>query len=144
MDDETLAICVFMSTHPDVLETVKGVTENDAVEAGASLEDLRRTLCIQAMQVQADEQNLPLDDLIHSLARPSEASVVDSESQGRTELEKYNRMRDFDASPEPTGVAKPKTGKGRAKREAQALQYCVQKHDATLLHHDFRLELKVP
>ena len=114
MDDETLAICVFMSTHPDVLETVKGVTENDAVEAGASLEDLRRTLCIQAMQVQADGQNLPLDDLIHSLARPSEASVVDSESQARTELEKYNRMRDFDASPEPTGMANPKTGKGRA------------------------------
>lgn len=81
MDDETLAICIFLSTHPVVLETVRYVTENDGVEAGASLEDLRRTLCIQAMQAQADEQNLPLNDLIRSLARPSEASGADSESR---------------------------------------------------------------
>jgi bifunctional non-homologous end joining protein LigD len=142
MDDETLAICVFVGTHPKVLETVRSLTENDAVEAGASLEDLRRMLCIQAMQAHADEQNLLLDDLVHALARPSEASEAESESNGQTGLEKYNRMRDFDASPEPTGVAKPKTGKGRAKRDAQALQYCVQKHDATRLHYDFRLELE--
>jgi bifunctional non-homologous end joining protein LigD len=50
-------------------------------------------------------------------------------------LEKYNRMRDFDASPEPSGNRK------QSKRKIQALQFCVQKHDATRLHYDFRLEL---
>ena len=50
-------------------------------------------------------------------------------------LEEYNRKRDFSATPEPGGAAARKRGKQRA------LQYCIQKHDATRLHYDFRLEL---
>ncbi|RYJ63344.1 DNA ligase D [Pseudomonas songnenensis] len=50
-------------------------------------------------------------------------------------LEDYQRMRDFAATPEPAGKARPKS------RKSQALQYCIQKHDATRLHYDFRLEL---
>jgi bifunctional non-homologous end joining protein LigD len=51
-------------------------------------------------------------------------------------LDEYNRMRDFAATPEPDG------GKTTRKRgKTQALQYCIQKHDATRLHYDFRLEL---
>ncbi|MDW3716587.1 DNA ligase D [Pseudomonas sp. 2023EL-01195] len=51
-------------------------------------------------------------------------------------LEEYNRKRDFNATPEPAG------GAARKKRSADhALQYCIQKHDATRLHYDFRLEL---
>lgn len=34
MNDETLAICVFLSTRPDELNKVVSLTENDAVEAG--------------------------------------------------------------------------------------------------------------
>jgi bifunctional non-homologous end joining protein LigD len=49
-------------------------------------------------------------------------------------LDEYNRKRDFNATPEP--AAKP----GRRKA-TQTLQFCVQKHDASHLHYDFRLEL---
>lgn len=49
-------------------------------------------------------------------------------------LEEYNRKRDFSATPEPGG-----SGQKRGKQAA--LQYCVQKHDASRLHYDFRLEL---
>ncbi|KNH26926.1 ATP-dependent DNA ligase [Pseudomonas syringae] len=54
-------------------------------------------------------------------------------------LEKYRDMRDFDESPEPAGIAKP--ARGKRKDQAHALQYCIQKHDASHLHYDFRLEL---
>ncbi|VEF10468.1 ATP-dependent DNA ligase [Pseudomonas fluorescens] len=52
-------------------------------------------------------------------------------------LDDYNRMRDFSATSEPAAV------KRSARRAAQdhALQFCIQKHDASHLHYDFRLEL---
>lgn len=50
-------------------------------------------------------------------------------------LQEYQRKRDFAATPEPSG----KKGRGNA---AQALQFCIQKHDASHLHYDFRLELE--
>lgn len=49
-------------------------------------------------------------------------------------LDEYNRKRDFLATPEPAG-------KAVKSRPDHALQYCIQKHDATRLHYDFRLEL---
>lgn len=52
-------------------------------------------------------------------------------------LDDYNRMRDFSATPEPA-VAK-RSGKKVAKDHA--LQFCIQKHAASHLHYDFRLEL---
>ncbi|KJJ65101.1 DNA ligase D [Pseudomonas sp. Choline-3u-10] len=51
-------------------------------------------------------------------------------------LDEYNRKRDFTATPEPDGE-----NGTRKRRKARALQYCIQKHDATRLHYDFRLEL---
>ncbi|WP_434603250.1 DNA ligase D [Pseudomonas sp. R1-7] len=51
-------------------------------------------------------------------------------------LDDYNRMRDFAATPEPAAKRSRKSAK-----TAHALQYCIQKHDATRLHYDFRLEL---
>ena len=51
-------------------------------------------------------------------------------------LDDYNRMRDFSATSEP---AAKRAGKRKAKD--QALQFCIQKHDASRLHYDFRLEL---
>ncbi|MCU0072502.1 DNA ligase D [Pseudomonas koreensis] len=52
-------------------------------------------------------------------------------------LDDYNRMRDFCATSEPAAV------KRRGKKIAgdHALQFCIQKHDASHLHYDFRLEL---
>ena len=48
-------------------------------------------------------------------------------------LEEYQRKRNFSATPEPSGK--------RVRGKAQALQFCIQKHDASHLHYDFRLEL---
>ncbi|WP_445671885.1 DNA ligase D [Pseudomonas inefficax] len=49
-------------------------------------------------------------------------------------LQEYARKRDFNATPEPSG-------QGRRGKRAHALQFCIQKHDASHLHYDFRLEL---
>lgn len=55
--------------------------------------------------------------------------------QGGDTLETYRKKRDFTATREPKG----KTSRSKAK--AKALRFVVQKHDATRLHFDFRLEL---
>ena len=48
-------------------------------------------------------------------------------------LKEYERKRRFDATPEPRpGIAHPKPG--------AALSYVIQKHQATALHYDFRLQ----
>jgi bifunctional non-homologous end joining protein LigD len=49
-------------------------------------------------------------------------------------LERYRQMRDFARTPEPRGR--------RIKAKQKALRYYIQRHDATRLHYDFRLELE--
>src|SRR3984885_3853380 len=49
-------------------------------------------------------------------------------------LEKYQEKRRFDVTPEPSGKQNGKTNK------APSLIYVVQKHRASQLHYDFRLE----
>jgi bifunctional non-homologous end joining protein LigD len=56
-------------------------------------------------------------------------------------LDEYNRKRDFDATPEPSGAGKKKRTPTKTPGPAHALQFCIQKHDATRLHYDFRLEI---
>ncbi len=46
-------------------------------------------------------------------------------------LEDYRKKRDFSRTPEPAGEVRPPGGSS----------YCIQKHAATRLHYDFRLEL---
>ena len=48
-------------------------------------------------------------------------------------LEEYRRKRDFTRTKEPPPE--------RARPRKQKLSYLIQKHDATRLHYDFRLEL---
>jgi hypothetical protein len=55
-------------------------------------------------------------------------------------LDEYNKKRDFDATPEPSGNARKRTRK--APNAEHAPQFCIQKHDATRLHYDFRLEIE--
>lgn len=47
-------------------------------------------------------------------------------------LERYNEMRDFHSTDEPAG---------RVRRSDSGRSYVIQKHAATALHYDFRLEL---
>lgn len=47
-------------------------------------------------------------------------------------LKEYKTKRDFTKTPEPTGAVG---------RKGSALRYVIQKHDASRLHYDFRLEL---
>ncbi|HEY3098198.1 MAG TPA: DNA polymerase ligase N-terminal domain-containing protein [Methylomirabilota bacterium] len=60
-----------------------------------------------------------------------DAPLDDLSRYGR--LAEYNRKRRFDVTPEPPGRA----GKKKATR---ALEFVVQKHRASHLHYDFRIE----
>jgi bifunctional non-homologous end joining protein LigD len=56
-------------------------------------------------------------------------------------LDEYRRKRDFTKSPEPKG-AEPKARRPPKIKKAAARFFCVQKHLASHLHYDFRLEYK--
>jgi len=49
-------------------------------------------------------------------------------------LKKYQEKRSFEQTPEPNGVTK--------KNRVDLPVFCVQRHDASHLHYDFRLEYK--
>lgn len=63
-------------------------------------------------------------------SRPVNVEVPDSSRFGR--LAEYNRRRRFDVTPEPAGQV--------AKAKNKAREFVVQKHRASRLHYDFRLE----
>jgi bifunctional non-homologous end joining protein LigD len=50
-------------------------------------------------------------------------------------LDEYNRKRDFKVTSEPAGKI------GAKRRQGEPLTYVIQKHAASRLHYDFRLEL---
>jgi bifunctional non-homologous end joining protein LigD len=52
-----------------------------------------------------------------------------------TALQEYARKRDFKKTPEPA------PGAAAAKQSGRGGFYCVQRHDASRLHYDFRLEV---
>jgi len=56
-------------------------------------------------------------------------------------LQEYHKKRDFARTSEPAGITKQKKKK-QEKRESGNLRFVVQKHEATRLHYDFRLETK--
>ncbi len=52
-------------------------------------------------------------------------------------LAEYQKKRNFSVTAEPSGAKKP-----RPKRVAGASRFVIQKHDASRLHYDFRLEME--
>jgi bifunctional non-homologous end joining protein LigD len=57
--------------------------------------------------------------------------VDDHDNHVNDPLRDYRNKRDFSRTPEPAGETRPAGGSS----------YCIQKHAATRLHYDFRLEL---
>jgi len=55
-------------------------------------------------------------------------------------LEKYKQKRNFTASPEPAGDVQLATERAKKQQTSKELFFCVQKHLASHLHYDFRLE----
>lgn len=68
--------------------------------------------------------------LLKATKKKSRSATRDPSSVSR--LDEYNRKRRFDVTPEPAG--KPR------RTRKKALQFVIQKHRATSLHYDFRLE----
>lgn len=139
MDDHDLAFMVFAAANPHALEQVVALNDADALEAGEPLAALRKTMASQILSMQAESQGATIAQIVQGLLHRSPQADKDDHNYPVPGLEKYNRMRDFAASPEPSGIARPLSNSRKAK--PRALQFCVQKHDATRLHYDFRLEL---
>ncbi len=57
-------------------------------------------------------------------------------------LEKYKQKRNFQSTPEPAGDLKVASERAKAAKPGKGLFFCVQKHLASHLHYDFRLEWK--
>jgi bifunctional non-homologous end joining protein LigD len=57
-------------------------------------------------------------------------------------LDVYRRKRDFSKSPEPSGDTKLAAERAKRQEPRAGLFFCVQKHLASHLHYDFRLEYK--
>jgi bifunctional non-homologous end joining protein LigD len=57
-------------------------------------------------------------------------------------LEKYKQKRNFKSTPEPSGDTKLAAERAKTAKPDTGLFFCVQKHLASHLHYDFRLEWK--
>jgi bifunctional non-homologous end joining protein LigD len=57
-------------------------------------------------------------------------------------LEKYKQKRNFKSTPEPSGDVIVAEERAKKAKPEQGLFFCVQKHLASHLHYDFRLEWK--
>src|ERR671938_1603916 len=55
-------------------------------------------------------------------------------------LEKYKQKRNFASTPEPSGDPTVAAERAGQQKKAESLFFCVQKHLASHLHYDFRLE----
>ncbi len=57
-------------------------------------------------------------------------------------LEKYKQKRNFTSTPEPAGDVGVAAARAKKGKPSEGLFFCVQKHLASHLHYDFRLEFE--
>ena len=55
-------------------------------------------------------------------------------------LDEYRKKRDFKKTPEPKGTVRARRAPSRPRKKSATLFFCVQKHLASHLHYDLRLE----
>ena len=65
-----------------------------------------------------------------------------SAKSGKRGLAEYHAKRHFEHTPEPAGDPGSAAEAARGEAEGQARSFCVQKHLASHLHYDFRLQHK--
>ena len=68
-------------------------------------------------------------------AKKATKKAAKKKASAREQLTEYRRKRDFKKTAEPEGGTK------RSSRDAKKLEFVIQKHAATRLHFDLRLEL---
>jgi bifunctional non-homologous end joining protein LigD len=76
-----------------------------------------------------------------AFTRIAEGSVTMPSKAADESLRPYRARRDFTRTQEPAGEPAGETASRPGGRRAKAPAFVVQKHDATRLHYDFRLEL---
>src|SRR5664279_2025714 len=69
-------------------------------------------------------------------SRSNTSPMADPGPRARTPLARYHEKRDFKLTSEPAAALGKRPGK-----RARALSFVIQKHWASRLHYDFRLEL---
>jgi bifunctional non-homologous end joining protein LigD len=76
------------------------------------------------------------------MAERRKSAVRARAARTREPLDAYRRKRRFDVTAEPPGkkIPRPKTRPAVARATRAKLAFVVQKHRATALHYDFRLE----
>ena len=67
--------------------------------------------------------------------------TLTSDTKPRDPLATYRSKRDFSVTPEPQPTSSPFAVEKVKKQESPALEFVVQKHDATRMHYDLRLEI---
>lgn len=77
---------------------------------------------------------LPKD--LSAVAEPSAGGVSRSRDRKGTGITAYNAKRDFTKTKEPPGNSAP------LKKESEDPMFVIQKHEASRLHYDFRLEME--
>jgi bifunctional non-homologous end joining protein LigD len=80
-----------------------------------------------------------------TLSKEQQAAMAQSDRSNDSaqdgQLAEYRSKRDFSRTKEPAGGAPAGDAPASADRETSRLLFVVQKHDASRLHYDFRLEL---
>lgn len=73
-----------------------------------------------------------------TVAAGKKAASTNKATTPAAQLEEYQRKRDFRKTAEPSGKTARSPSKTRA---AEQLHFVIQKHDASRLHYDLRLEM---
>ena len=100
----------------------------------------RRTADQDEMMGEVNYRSIVIVDRGRSSAVQRIERVAHSDRTSRMVLEKYKQKRNFTSTPEPAGDLKLAAERAKKAKPAKGLFFCVQKHLASHLHYDFRLE----